>query len=320
MKTILKGMTAAAIAALLAVPASAQSFPSDTVRMIVPWAAGGGTDLIARALAAAMEKPAGATIIVDNISGASGATGSLNVAQGKPDGYTLLLNGSSDLTALLTFQKLPFTLDDFTYVGGVYSTPTWMVSHSDRGYGDLDAFREAAKAKPGELTIGVGGAVGAHALMAHAIRGYAEMDVRVIAYQGGAALNKALLANEVDAGVIHSPILLNEVKEGMIDVLATGGALTGISHEPLRSTKTLEDFGIPVEVGVVRGLFAPKGTPPEVIARLGEIAKAATESDSFKAFGEKFGFEPVWLDSAAFEELVRGELATFGEIQTKFIR
>lgn len=298
----------------------ANDYPNKTIRMVVPWAAGGGTDAIARALASGMEPIAGVSVIVDNISGASGATGSLNVVQAKPDGYTILLNGSSDLTALLTFQNLPFSLDDFSYIGGVITTPTWMISHRDRGYESFDDFLRRAKEQPEELTIGVGGAVGAHSLMAHVIKGHTGIDVRIIPYQGGAALNKALLANEVDAGVIHSPILLNEVREGMMKVLVSGGPLTGISYEPVRQTKTLKDYGIPVEVGITRGIFVSKNTPEEVVTRLTEIVKAAVDSDAFVSFGKKFGFEPRWHDAKQFEELVRTELATFREIREKYIQ
>lgn len=319
MKLLKTALAAAALAGLAATPAAAQDYPSDTIHIVVPWGAGGGTDTIARAIASAMEEVSGATIVIDNISGASGASGTVNVLQANADGYTVLLNGSSDLTSLLTFQDLPFSLDDFKFVGGVLATPTWVVAHADRGYETLDDLFAAADANPGKVTIGVGGAVGAHALMAHAIRGNSGKDVRVVAYQGGAALRKGVLANEVDAGVIHSPILLDAVKEGSATVLATGMPLDGITYEPVRGTPTLDETGIPVAVGVTRGLFAPKDTPDEVVDALSAILEKAARSDSFKAFGEDFGFAPVWLDRAQFEALLRDELATFQDIHGKFI-
>lgn len=316
----LKLIAAAAAASGIALaPALAQDYPSDTIHIVVPWGAGGGTDVIARAIASAMEEVAGVTVVVDNISGASGATGTVNVVQAEPDGYTILLNGSSDLTSLLTFQDLPFSIDDLAFVGGFFETPTWVVAHADRGYETLEDVLEAARERPGEVTIGTGGAVGAHALMAHAIKGHTGADVRIVAYQGGAALRKGILANEVDAGVIHSPILLDAVKEGTVNVLATGMPLDGIAYEPLRDTPTLEDVGIPVEIGVTRGLFAPSGTPEERIDALSEILEKAAKSESFAAFGENFGFEPVWLGREEFEALVRGELATFADIKENFI-
>jgi len=312
-------MAAVTVIGLTVGSVAAQDYPSDTINMVVPWAAGGGTDSIARALAAAMEEASGQTVVVNNISGASGATGTVNVIQSDPDGYTVLFNGSSDLTSLLTFQDLPFTIDDLAFVGGVFETPTWIVSHADRGYETLSDLLEAAEATPGEITIGVGGAVGAHALMAHAIKGYSGADIRIVAYQGGAALRKGVLANEVDAGSIHSPILLDAVKDGSVRVLATGMPLSGITEESLRSTPTLQELGIPVEVGVTRGVFVPKGTPETVIDALAGILEQAAKSESFAEFGQDFGFAPVWLDKNAFETLVRSELESFAEIHAAFI-
>lgn len=312
-------LIALAAAALLGAPAMAQDYPGQTLRIVVPWGAGGGTDVIARALAASMEGPAGQTVIVENITGAAGATGSFQVTQARPDGYTILLNGSSDLTGPMVFQDLPFDLDDFKYVGGFFVTPTWMVSPAERGYQTFDDFVAAANANPNEITIGVGGATGAHALMAHAIRGYLDLPVRVINYQGGADLNRALQANEVHAGVIHSPVMLNETREGMMNILISGGSLEGITYEPLRGTITLSEAGIPFEIGVTRGLMVPKDTPDDVVTRLGEITQIAAESDSFAEFGARFGFAPVWLDGPAFEAVVRGEQETFTGIFREFI-
>ena len=316
MKRILTGLVAAT---LLASPTMAQDFPNQTLRMIVPWGAGGGTDVIARALAAGMEGPAGQTVIIDNITGAAGATGSFQASQARADGYTMLLNGSSDLTAPMVFQDLPFDLDAFRYVGGVFVTPTWMVSPAERGYQTFDDLVAAANANPNEVTVGVGGATNAHALMAHAVRGYLNLPVRIINYQGGADLNRALLANEVHAGVIHSPVMLNETREGLINVLVSGGSLEGITYEPLHGTPTLADVGMPFEIGVTRGIMVPAGTPDAVVERLAEIAREATLSDGFAEFGARFGFAPVWLDGPEFEAVVRGELETFTGIFREFI-
>lgn len=300
-------------------PAVAQDFPSDTIHLIVPYPAGGGTDAIGRAVAAALEEATGASVVVDNIGGASGTTGTMAMLQAKPDGYTAMLNGSSDLTTTLTFQELPFSLDDFKYVGAVMATPTWVVAPAERGYETLEDLLADARANPDQVTIGVGGAAGAHALVAHAIKGHSGAPVRVVAYQGGAPLRKGLLANEVSAGVIHSPIMLDAIKEGGIKVLAAAQPLGGISYEPLRDTPLLKDAGIPVNVGVTRGIFLPKDTPDEVVAKFSEMLEAASQSDSLAGFGEKFGFAPTWLTPAEFEALMREEVETFADIRDNII-
>jgi len=293
--------------------AIAAEYPSKTIHVVVPWKAGGGTDSIGRGFAAAMKTVIDQSVVVDNISGAGGMTGSIKVAQGKADGYTLLMNGTTDITAALTFKNVPLSLDDYAYIGGFFTSPTWVLSHKDRGYKDLADFLDKAKANPGSLTLGTAGPTGAQMLMAAAIKGVTGADFRIIPYSGGKDLKKALLGNQVDAGIIHAPVLLAEVKAGLIKVLGTGMALEKITYPPVRNAPTLKGIGIPVEIGITRGIYVPAATPKEIVAKLSEIVEKAARSDSFKQFGEKFGFAPVWIPG------IRAELILFKEIKAKYI-
>lgn len=316
----LAGITVAATIAMTTGSAQAADFPDDTIHVVVPWKAGGGTDRIGRAIATALEEAAGVSVVVDNISGAGGVAGSLNVARGKADGYTLLMNGSSDMTAAMTFQpQLPISLDDFVFIGGFFNSPTWVLSNAERGYTDLAELIEKAKSNPGEVTIATAGPAGAQMLMAAAIKGSSGADFRIIPLSGGADLQKALLGNQVDAGIIHAPVLLSEAKEGLITVIATGQSLSNLTHEPLQNVATLNEFGIPIEIGITRGLYAPKDTPEDVVAKLRDLAAKAAQSDGFKEFGESFGFRPVWIPGDEFEAEVRGQLETFGKIKADHI-
>ena len=300
-------------------PAMAASYPSETVRIIVPWPAGGGTDNIARAFAVALEKSLGATVIVDNVVGAGGITGTFQVAKAKPDGYTLLLQGSSDVTTAMLFQKTPFTLEDFDYLCGFYSTPTWVLSHKDRGYATLRDFLDAAEKNPGTLTLASATPAGAQLLVAAGIHGYTGGKFRIVPYQGGGPFRKGMLGNEVDAGIVHSPIMLPEVKEGLIRVLATGQSLEKINYAPLQKTTTLKEMNIPVEVGITRGIMLPKGIAPEIRAKLLEACKQAAASQSFTDFGLHFGFSPVWMEGEDFKKLMVEELAIFNTVKEKFV-
>ncbi|WP_164084855.1 Bug family tripartite tricarboxylate transporter substrate binding protein [Pseudazoarcus pumilus] len=299
--------------------AAADDYPSQTVHIVVPWAAGGGTDAIARAFAEGFSEVSGQSVVIDNITGASGATGTARAMRARPDGYTLVLNGSSDMNSTLAFRSQPYELDDFVYIGGVYDSPTWLVANAERGYKSYEDFRDAAKKSPGQLTIAVGGTANAHTLMAAAIRSMGEIDVRIIPYGGGADVRRALLANEVDAGVIHAPVMLGEIREGLINVLTVGGSLERIHHEPLRDTPTLRDHGIPADFGVVRMIMAPKGLPDETRAEIERIAEKAVATEHYRKFGEKFGFAPVWMSSKEADALMRAELASFREIKTKYL-
>lgn len=304
---------------LLRFSAAKADYPAETVHIIVPWPAGGGTDNIARAFAASLEAALGVSVVVDNVVGAGGVTGTLQAAKAKPDGYTLLLQGSSDISTVMVFQKTPFALDNFDFLCAFYSTPTWIVAHKDRGYTDLKSFLETADKNPGKLTMASATPAGAQLLMVAAIHGYTGGKFRIVPYQGGGPFRKGMLSNEVDAGVVHSPIMLPEVKEGIIRVLGTGAPLDKINYEPLRKTKTLNEMGIPFEVGITRGILLPKNIPHDVRAKLLEASKKAASSPAFAEFGIKFGFSPIWMEGQDFRKLLDEEVKTFKEIKEKFV-
>jgi tripartite-type tricarboxylate transporter receptor subunit TctC len=299
--------------------ATAAEYPSKTIHLVVPWKAGGGTDSIGRGIAEAIKTVIDESVVVDNISGAGGVTGSIKVVQSKPDGYTLLMNGDTDMTAALTFKDLPLSLDDFVYIGGFFQSPTWVLAHKDRGYESLADYLSKAKQNPGKLTMGTAGPAGAQILMASAIKGISGADFRIIPYSGGKDLKKALIGNQVDAGIIHAPVLLAEVKEGFIDVLGTGKPLDKITYAKVRNTPTLKDINIPIEIGITRGIYAPKGLSKEVTEKLSIIVEKAAKSDSFKQFGERFGFLPIWVPGPEFEKQVKEELKLFKDIKAKYI-
>jgi len=314
------GTIAAAVGLTLGATPAAAEYPDQTIHVVVPWAAGGGTDSIGRGFAEALKSVVNVSVVVDNISGAGGLTGSIKVAKGKADGYTLLMNGDSDITAALTFTDAPLSLSDFTYIGAFFESPTWMLSHKDRKLTSLKEFIDRAKASPGKLTLGTGGPTGAQMLMAAAIKGISGADFRIIPYSGGGALKKALLGNQVDAGIIHAPVLLPEVKAGLIKVIGTGLPLDKITYPPVRKTPTLKDSGIPIQVGITRGIYVSKQTPPETVKILRGLVEKAAKSPVFTKFGNNFGFTPVWVSGPEFEKQINDELALFRYIKGKYIK
>ena len=238
----------------------------------------------------------------------------------KPDGYNLILTGSTDIIGLSTFRKMPFkSIGSLTPVGGIYTTPTYVLAHKDRGYKTLEEVIEKSKANPGKLIAGIGGKFGAHDVLANAVNGYKNAGFRIVAFDGGAMLKKATIANEVDICIIHSPVLLNEVKAGLLNVIGTGGSLAKITYPPIQKTKTLREMGIPADVGVTRGVWAPKGTPKDVIAKLEKFIEVATNSEEFKKFGNNFGFAPKYYTSSQFLDLLKLEQGVYTDIKGKFM-
>lgn len=290
---------------------AAAKYPADPIHLVVPWDAGGGTDVVARALADAMRPLAGVPVVVDNITGAAGSTGNKAVADAAPDGYTILFNGDTDILGAVSMMQAGYNLDSFTYIGGVFYSPTWILSHVDAGITDMKDFLAKANANPGKLVLGSTTPSGAQMVMATAIQTATKAPFRIIPYQGGRDMSKALLGNQVAAGIIHAPVMLNEVKAGTIKVIGTGGSLRNCIYEPLRDMKTLEEIGIPVSMGIYRGLMVPKKTPADVVEQLTAIVKKAATSKEFTDFGQRFGFLPQWCDGAEYEKNIKAQLKNF---------
>lgn len=296
------------------------AYPDKPIRIIVPYKAGGGTDSIARGFVGAFSKAAGVDVVITNVNGGAGSKGIIQVMKAKPDGYNLILTGSTDIIGLSTFRKMPFkSIGSLTPVGGIYTTPTYVLAHKDRGYKTLEEVIKKSKANPGKLIAGIGGKFGAHDVLANAVNGYKNAGFRIVAFDGGAMLKKATIANEVDICIIHSPVLLNEVKAGLLNVIGTGGSLAKITYPPIQKTKTLRDMGIPADVGVTRGVWAPKGTPKDVIAKLEKFIEVATNSEEFKKFGNNFGFAPKYYTSSQFLDLLNLEQGVYTDIKGKFM-
>jgi tripartite-type tricarboxylate transporter receptor subunit TctC len=298
-----------------AVAVAQAEYPDNTMRIIVPWRAGGGTDSVARALATPMEKISGQAVLVENITGGSGTAGMLAVKNAKADGYTMVLNGSADITAPIVFKNVPYSMADYSCVGGVYATPTWIIANKEQGFNDFGDFVKAAKAEPGKLALGVT-ALGSpdHVTADLLIKKYG-IDVRVIPFNGGAPLKKALIGNQVNAGVLIAPVMLEEVKAGVANVLVAGGSLKSIKHEPLQGMATLKDHGIDQEISMIRGVYMPKDTPAAVVEKAIAIVGEAARSDAFKEFGAKFGFDPVWIPGGEFCDFMKSEDAAYRSIQ-----
>lgn len=295
------------------------NYPSKPIHVIVTFPPGGGNDVIARAFAKAMEKYISQPVVIDNISGSGGLAGTLEVIKAKPDGYTVLLQDAS-LNTMLAFQKnLPFGLDDLEPVASVYDCPTWILSHKDRKYHNLNNFIEAAKKNPGKLTVGTAGSTGSQYLMAAAIKGYLNLDYKIVPYSGGGPLKIALMGNHIDIGIIHAPILLPEISDGLLECLAAGTSMQGINYAPARKTATLRDMKMPFTFSSTRGFLVPKRTPVQVRNFLEDLLKKAYNDPSIAEFAKTFGFRPSWRGHREYSKFLKDELAQYKDIIDKYV-
>jgi tripartite-type tricarboxylate transporter receptor subunit TctC len=256
--------------------AHAQDYPSKPINLIVPFAAGGNTDLRARQLTPLVSASLGkANFVIENKPGASGNIGHDFVARATPDGYTLGIGtlGPLAVNAAL-FPKMTFDpARDFVPIVLIEKAPMVLVTRTDKPFKSLKDVVTAAKAKPGVLTVGNAGTGGAHHLSGELFQVAAGIDLLPVPYKGGSPAAGALLAGEIDFLFEQTYAALPSIQAGKTRALA----VTSDKRLPsLPDVPTMAELGYPeVTVSNWLGLVAPKGTPPAIVNRLNEVFNAA---------------------------------------------
>ena len=274
--------------ALIPLSARADTYPSRTIRLIVPFAAGGGTDILARVLSSKMSEQLGKAMFVDNRVGAGGIVGTQAVANADADGYTLLLGAPSSMTLLPLLQKnLPFDAKkDFVPITFLGVAPTILVVNSSLPVKNTADFIAYAKANPGKLNYASGGIGSTIHVAGEMLKAIAGIDMVHVPYKGSGEAMTDLIANRVQvmfSNTIEIPTLLSS---GKITPLAVGSTTRSAAFPDL---PTLSDSGVPgFECTSWFGLFAPAKTPADVVSKLGsETRKALADNDLKKKFAEQ---------------------------------
>jgi len=306
--------TLASGAALAATPfARAQDFPSQIIKWIVPYPAGGGTDVIARTLAEAMRQTLGQQIVIDNRPGASTNIGADLVAKSKPDGYTVM---SADNAVLAfnehLFTKLPFNPEkDFTYIGAIGKFPLALVVHPDFPARNFKEFLAYAKANPGKVNYASPGNGSPHHLAMEMFKARTGTFITHIPYRGAAPAMADVMGGQVPCMFLDLASGLSIMQGNKVRVLAIG---SGARSKLLPNVPTLAEVGVPnTEVFAFQGVLGPAGLPP-VVARLnGDLNRAFSAPAVQKRF-EDFGMEAMPGTPAQFAALSRAESQRWGPI------
>lgn len=282
-------------------------YPNKPIRVIVPFAAGSTTDIIARAIADKMGESMGQTLVVDNRGGASGTIGQQAVATAAPDGYTLMIHSSSHTVSPSTFAKLPFdTLADFAAVTPISSTPNVLVISPSKGIKSVQDLVARAKANPGQMNFASAGQGSATHLNAEKFKMAAKIDAINIPFKGSGEAVSEVLAGRVD--YYFSPIapVIGQIREGHLLALAVGSPRRAAA---LPDVPTTTEAGVPgSEFNFWIGMMAPAKTPQPIVQRLHDEVVKALATPEVKERFLKLGADAWTLEPRQFDAYIRNEI------------
>jgi tripartite-type tricarboxylate transporter receptor subunit TctC len=277
---------AALLCAAVASSVAAQAYPTKPVTIVVPFTAGGPTDLVARGLAQGMAKPLGQAVVVENTAGAGGTIAATRVKNAAPDGYTLLVHHIGMATAPALYRKLPYNpLTDFEMVGIVVDTPMTLIARSDFPARDVNEFIAYVKANKTTLNLAHAGIGSASHLCGLLFQSTIQTEVTTIPFKGTADALNALLAKQVDFLCDQSTNTTQHINSGTVKAY---GVTSKTRLPTLPNLPTLDEAGLKgFQVGVWNGVYAPKGTPKAVIDKLSAaIQQSITEPDFRKRMAD----------------------------------
>lgn len=319
MKTMLK-VTLIAAAAAAALGANAQDFPAKdkTVTLVVPFSAGGPTDRVARDLAEALRKPLGVSVVVDNTAGAGSSIGSARVARATPDGYTLLLNhiGMSTMPAL--YRKLPFNvLNDFEYLGMVNEVPMTLIARPSMPANNYKELTTWIQQNKGKINLGNAGLGAASHLCGLMFKSALQTEMTDVPYKGTAPAITDLIGGQIDLLCDQTTNTTGQIEAKKVKAYAvtTSKRLTtpALKDLPTLAESGLKDFN----VSIWHGVYAPKGTPADVVKKINEALKVALKDPDFIKKQEGLGAVIVTdkrVDGAEHKKFVAAEIDKWGAV------
>lgn len=280
-----------------------EKYPNRPITIVAPFPPGGVADLTARPVAAAMEKVLKNPVVVVNKTGAAGAVGMSFVANSKPDGYTLLMALSSISIipeADKLFERKPaYTMDQLMPIALISADPTIFVVNASRPWKSVKEFVDDAKKRPGEISFSSSGVYGTLHMATEMFSHAAGIQLKHVPYAGAGPALTAILGGHVDTLASGPSVVIPQIKAGKIRPLAGWGAKRVAA---LPEVATFKELGYDIEFYIWAGLFAPKGTPAEVMKTIREAVKQAVETPEFKAAMEKIQTPIAYLDAPEFQK------------------
>jgi tripartite-type tricarboxylate transporter receptor subunit TctC len=302
-----------AAAVLISGAASAQSgFPSRPVHIFVPYAAGGGVDILARTLGEVVSRQWGQGVVVENRPGAGGMVASQALAKSAPDGYTLIVVASGHATNPFLYPKLPYdTFKDFTPISLLASSPNILLVRADSPFKTVADVIAQARLKPGSLSFAHAGNGTSTHLAGELLKNLAKIDLEAIPYKGGAPAINDLLGGQIAMSFNNGPESVGQLEAGTVRALAV---TTGTRASFLPDVPSMAETVPGYDTEVWWGLLGPAGMPPDLVEKLAHDFVAALNTDSVKQRLTKLGASPIGSTSRQFDEKIHADYEKWGPI------
>jgi tripartite-type tricarboxylate transporter receptor subunit TctC len=304
---------ALAAALLAALPAAAQNYPAKAVRIIVPYAAGGNTDITARAVGGKLAEVFGQQVIVDNRPGGATNIGSELAAKAAPDGYTIFMGGASNAINMSLYAKPPYdTLRDFAPISLCVKGANVLSTHPSLPARNLKELIALAKARPGKLNFASSGLGSSNQMAGELLKVMAGINIVHVPYKGNAPALTDTVAGHVEMIFSGVPALVPHIKSGRLRAIGIGSLkrFPALPEVPTFDESGLKDY----EATTWFGLMAPVKTPREIVARLNvEVDKIIKSTDIQTRFIND-GLEPIGGSPADFDKFIRAEITKYAKV------
>jgi tripartite-type tricarboxylate transporter receptor subunit TctC len=274
--------------ALASTPTHGQDYPSRPITMIVPFAAGGASDVIARLIGEEMSGALGQRIVIENVGGAGGATGMTRAARAAPDGYTIVIGNSGTATAVYSlYPDLRFKPNDFDPIGIVAKTSPVIALKKDFPAKTLREFIDYAKANPGKATLGHAGVGSSNYLICKAFIQATDVRVTLVSYRGGGPALNDLIGGQIDGVCDNAASITTSIQGGLVNGIVVGmpSRLPILPNVPTAAEAGVPDF----QIQGWNGLFAPHGTPQVAIDKLNAALRTGVKRPGYQKRLEELG-------------------------------
>jgi tripartite-type tricarboxylate transporter receptor subunit TctC len=304
-----------ALAVLAATPCAAQNYPNRTIRMIVPFGAGGPTDVFTRSLGEELRKSLGQPIVMENRPGAGTIIGTTEAAKSPPDGYTLLMISATQTTVETLNPNKPYVLmRDFVPVAALMNSELVLVVHPSVPANTLQEFLALARAQPGKLNYASSGPGSNYHMAAELVKNLAGLDIVHVPYKGSTGARSDIISGQIEMMFDSVPTMAPMIEAGRVRALGTSGRVR--SHV-LPNVPTLAEAGIPgYDATIWIGVMAPAGTPKEIVELLNrEINKILLRPDTQEAWRRQ-GANTMVMSPQEFGAYIQSEIDRWAKLIT----